>query len=69
MIVVGHLIAPVMLTAYQLLDLPTVAHAIFWPLLAMMGVIVLLPRVKGLVIAFQWSQRMHGFDDRFPDPD
>ena len=64
MIVVGHLIAPVMLTVYQTYDLPVWVHAMIWPLLAIVGVLVLLPRLKGVIVAFQWAHRMHGFDDR-----
>ena len=63
-IIVGHLIAPVLLATYKFFDLPSWAHMIIWPSLAMVGIILLLPRVKGAVIAFQWSKRMHGFDDQ-----
>lgn len=68
MILVGHLIAPLMLLTFDLFTLPQWAHAVIWPVVAMTGVIVLLPRVKGMIIAFQWAQRMHGFDKAFPDP-
>ena len=63
MIIVGHLIAPIMLTVYQTLDLPFWVHAVMWPFLAMAGVLILLPRTKGAIIAFQWAHRMHGFDN------
>lgn len=63
MIIIGHLIAPILLATYQMFDLPVWAHAVIWPTLAMVGIILLLPRVKGGIIAFQWSKRMHGFDD------
>lgn len=63
MIVVGHLIAPVMLMVYQGYDLPIWAHAVIWPLLAMAGILILLPRIKGGIVAFQWAHRMHGFDN------
>ncbi|MEM8755256.1 MAG: DUF983 domain-containing protein [Pseudomonadota bacterium] len=66
MIVVGHLLAPVLLLANEAADLPLWAHLVLWPTLAMTAVIVLLPRIKGLVVAFQWANRMHGFDDRAP---
>ena len=62
-IIIGHLIAPILLATYQVVDLPVWAHVVIWPTLAMVGVILLLQRVKGGVIAFQWSKRMHGFDD------
>lgn len=63
-IVVGHLIGPLMLTVYQVADLPIWVHAVIWPLLAMAGVLILLPRLKGGVVAYQWAYRMHGFDKR-----
>lgn len=69
MIIIGHLIAPLMIASYQMFDLPTWSHAVIWPVLAMTGVIVLLPRVKGGIVAFQWAHRMHGFDHDQPDFD
>lgn len=63
-LIVGHLIAPVMVTAHEFLTLPTWAHLAIWPSLAMIAVVILLPRVKAMVIAFQWANRMHGFDER-----
>jgi len=62
MLIVGHLLAPLLLTAYQVTSLPIWAHAVIWPTLAMAMILALLPRVKGGVIAFQWAKRMHGFD-------
>lgn len=67
MIIVGHLIAPFMVLANEVTDLPVWSHVVIWPTLAMTAVVVLLPRVKGLVIAFQWAHRMHGFDANMPD--
>lgn len=68
MIVVGHLIAPLMLTAFELFTLPTWAHAVIWPSIAMSLVVILLPRIKGGIVAFQWAHRMHGFDPNVSDP-
>ncbi|MEX2521042.1 MAG: DUF983 domain-containing protein [Paracoccaceae bacterium] len=67
-VIVGHIIAPLMVLAYELLILPTWAHAVVWPVIAMTGVVVLLPRVKGGIVAFQWAHRMHGFDQGAPAP-
>lgn len=67
MIVVGHLLAPLMLLSFELFTLPTWAHAVVWPVIAMTLVVVLLPRIKGVVVAFQWAHRMHGFDKGEPD--
>ncbi|MFV0474904.1 MAG: DUF983 domain-containing protein [Pikeienuella sp.] len=60
--ITGHLIAPFMILAYEFFDLPTWAHVVAWPVIAMTMVVILLPRVKGGVVAFQWANRMHGFD-------
>lgn len=64
MLVVGHLLAPLILGAYGFFDLPMAAHLILWPTLAIILVLALLPRIKGAVVAFQWAQKMHGFDDQ-----
>lgn len=61
-IVVGHLIAPLLILSYELFAMPTWLHAVLWPMVAMTGVVVLLPRIKGGVVAFQWAKRMHGFE-------
>lgn len=63
-LIVGHIVAPIMIAAYQNLTLPMWAHAVAWPSFAMALVIILLPRVKGGIVAFQWAHRMHGFDER-----
>ena len=62
MLIVGHVVGPLMLLSYQLFDLSMWTHVVIWPLVAMTGVVVLLPRVKGGIVAFQWAYRMHGFD-------
>lgn len=62
-IVVGHIIAPIMIASISFFDWPSWIHAVVWPVIAMTGVIILLPRMKGCVVAFQWAKRMHGFDD------
>jgi uncharacterized protein (DUF983 family) len=38
-------------------------HWAIWPALTLGLTLWLLPRVKGMVVAFQWAKRMHGFDD------
>lgn len=63
-LIVGHLMAPLILwvfTTYRpdpwvlasVFSVGTVALSLF-----------LLPRMKGLVVAMQWSRRMHGFGAR-----
>ncbi len=60
-LIVGHLLAPLLMmvfTAYR--PEPMVLFTIFG-----VGTIALslylLPRLKGVVVAFQWARRMHGF--------
>jgi uncharacterized protein (DUF983 family) len=60
MLVVGHVMVPVILAARGV-DLPVWAHSLLWPLLALGLCLALLPRVKGAIVGWQWSQRMHGF--------
>ena len=67
-ILVGHVIAPLMILAYETLTLPPWVHAVVWPVIALTAAVALLQRVKGGVIAFQWAHRMHGFDDGAPEP-
>lgn len=60
-LIVGHLLAPIMLTLFTMyrpdplvlgttLSIGTVALSLY-----------LLPRLKGALVALQWAKRMHGF--------
>lgn len=60
-ILVAHLIAPAMLFVYDTWDPPLWVHWTVWPTLALTGTLLLLPRMKAMVVALQWAQRMHGF--------
>jgi uncharacterized protein (DUF983 family) len=61
MFIVGHLIVPLALLVERLLTPPTWVHMALW----IPGIIILsltlLPRIKGVLIGFQWANRMHGF--------
>jgi uncharacterized protein (DUF983 family) len=46
---------------------PLVMIALCWSLALAMA-LWLLPRIKGALVALQWSRRMHGFDPTGPDP-
>jgi uncharacterized protein (DUF983 family) len=45
---------------------PTLLFALSVLLLVAMT-LFLLPRFKGMIVAFQWAKRMHGFDDERDD--
>lgn len=60
-LIVGHLLAPILLFIYARWEPdPTVLAAIM-----SVGVVALslflLPRMKGVMVGFQWAKRMHGF--------
>lgn len=68
--VVGHIIGTLMLLVEEINDaMPLWIHALVWPLLTIIMTLVLLPRLKGALIAYQWALRMHGFDPRNTEND
>jgi len=67
-IIVGHIVVPLALmieTNYA----PDVALqlAIYLPVTLVASLLLLQP-VKGAVVGLQWALRMHGFDERNPEP-
>ncbi len=60
-LIVGHLMAPLLLIVFETFrPEPLVLFTIF--AIGCVGLsLYLLPRLKGAVIGFQWSRRMHGF--------
>ncbi|SEA53423.1 DUF983 domain-containing protein [Rubrimonas cliftonensis] len=63
MLIVGHLMVPAIVAARTFEDVPVWAHSLGWPLVALALCLLLLPRIKGAVVGYQWAHRMHGFDD------
>jgi uncharacterized protein (DUF983 family) len=62
--VVGHIIgASMLIVEGRWPDAPLWIHLAIWPLLTIILSLVLLPMIKGALIAYQWALRMHGFDD------
>lgn len=67
-LVVGHLLAPVMLWSYTAFrPEPWVLTSAFVAASVALSV-WLLPRMKGMMVAFQWARRMHGFAEPAPEP-
>ena len=68
-LVVGHIVGAMMLSAETLLpELPILYHALFWPPLTLGLCLVLLPAFKGGLIGYQWALRMHGFETAADPP-
>lgn len=60
-LIVGHLMAPLLHIAFvQFRPEPLVMFTIFAVGCVALS-LYLLPRLKGVVVAFQWARRMHGF--------
>lgn len=73
MFVVGHVIVGGILSVEKAFAPPTwVQLAVWLPLMVLLS-LVLLPAIKGALVALQWALRMHGFgggsDPAAPQPD
>ncbi len=60
-LITGHLLAPLMLWFYTAYRPGPVLLATGFSLAAIAISLFLLPRLKGMMVAFQWAKRMHGF--------
>jgi uncharacterized protein (DUF983 family) len=60
-LLVGHIIVPGMLLLQTHVDPPAWVQYALWLPLALLLTLILLPRVKGALIGFQWARAMHGF--------
>jgi len=68
-LIVGHLVVGGALTLERTLAPPTAVHLAIWLPLTLLASLLLLPSVKGALVALQWALYMHGFDPaRAPDP-
>ncbi len=62
--VVGHIIlAGMLIVEEKWPDVPIWLHIAIWPALTVILSLLILPMMKGAMIAYQWALRMHGFDD------
>lgn len=64
-LIVGHIMAPLILLAYSTLQPEPLLLASIFSVGTVALSLYLLPRLKGMMIAFQWAKRMHGFG---PEP-
>jgi uncharacterized protein (DUF983 family) len=68
-LIVGHIIVPGMLILQEQADPPAWVQYALWLPLALLLTLVLLPRVKGALIGFQWARAMHGFGGLLDEPE
>lgn len=61
MLIVCHVIVALLLAAESLWEAPFWLEATVWSAATILLCLVLLPRVKGALVALQWGLRMHGF--------
>jgi uncharacterized protein (DUF983 family) len=62
MVIVGHFIVAGILAAEELWpNSSLLLGLIIWALLAAALSLILLPRVKGVLVGYQWALKMHGF--------
>jgi uncharacterized protein (DUF983 family) len=62
-IVAGHLLAPLMLFVFVTFRPEGWVMALGFSVVFLGLALFLLPRIKGMFVALQWSRRMHGFAD------
>ena len=59
---VGHLLAPALHVSYVHWRPDPLTMALMFSVGCVALSLYLLPRLKGVVVAYQWARRMHGFD-------
>ncbi len=59
--IAGHLMAPLMLLVFEIWQPAGWMMAVGFSAVFTVLSLYLLPRLKGMFVAFQWAKRMHGF--------
>lgn len=67
MVVVGHIVIAGVLVLEQAMAPPQWLHLVLWLPLTIGLSLLLLPRIKGSLVGFQWATRMHGFGGVEPE--
>ena len=72
MVIVAHIVVGGLLSVEQAFSPPSWLQLSIWLPLTVILSLILLPRIKGILIAVQWALRMHGFggapDVAIPEP-
>jgi uncharacterized protein (DUF983 family) len=62
MLIVGHFIVAGIVGFEELTpNIPIWLAALGWMMLTLIASLILLPRIKGALVGYQWALRMHGF--------
>ena len=67
-LVVGHIIVPFFMLTDRLYNLSGWVHGSIWPPLAMVLMFYLLPRLKGVAVAWMWRIGLTGDETQGPRP-
>lgn len=60
-LIVGHLMAPLILIVFNTWRPDPLVLALLFSTFCVSLSLFMLPRMKGMIVAIQWSRRMHGF--------
>lgn len=60
--IVGHIVVPGVLLVERFWHPPLLLQTVLWTVVTLALTLVLMPCVKGAIVALQWALRMHGFD-------
>ena len=63
-LIVGHLMAPLILIVFTRFRPEPLVLATVFSIGCVTLSLYLLPRLKGLMVAFQWAKKMHGFGQK-----
>jgi uncharacterized protein (DUF983 family) len=67
-LIVGHFVVGGVLWLESSFAPSSWVHAAIWLPSTLLLSLLLLPRIKGALVGFQWALRMHGFDPKGADP-
>ena len=67
-VIVGHILVGVMLHLEMTMQVQPWVYLVTVVPLAIILPLLMLPSIKGAVVALQWANRMHGFDPSHRDP-
>jgi uncharacterized protein (DUF983 family) len=67
-VIVGHIVVPLALMIETNYSPPVALQLAIYLPLTFVASLVLLQPVKGAVVGVQWALRMHGFDEKNPEP-